>query len=232
MALPARWLRPCIRIHLGSHPCTMCVRPSSSGTGGCSSNYVVKGDRFDISKTSATPRHLLHLDPAVPRRCGPRLYLRRALLYFHRYLAFARHVTSKSASLSGNAQAPSALTSSRYLRLMGMVLADEAMTEYRAAVAVGRAVRGVVRISRREKKVRAERLRDFVLPFPNSKTASTIRTDDEDVSKEKSRTYSKPEFTLVLPFVIRHGLSYDSSSSSRSGSHFPPAHEHERTNST
>ncbi|KAJ6447578.1 hypothetical protein C8R45DRAFT_1136791 [Mycena sanguinolenta] len=86
--------------------------------------YVVKGDRFDISKTSATPRHLLHLDPAVPRRGGPRLYLRRALLYFHRYLAFARHVTSKSASLSGNAQAPSALTSSRYLRLMGMVLAD------------------------------------------------------------------------------------------------------------
>ncbi|KAJ6465473.1 hypothetical protein C8R45DRAFT_1107065 [Mycena sanguinolenta] len=49
----------------------------------------------------------------------------------------------------------------------------------------------------------AERLRDFVPWFPNSKTASTSMTDAEDTST----TYSKPEFTLVLPFVVQHDLS-------------------------
>ncbi|KAJ7845690.1 hypothetical protein B0H14DRAFT_3867971 [Mycena olivaceomarginata] len=46
-----------------------------------------------------------------------------------------------------------------------------------------------------EKEVGAERLRDYVLRFRNSETASTSMTDAEDTST----TYSKPEFTLVLP---------------------------------
>ncbi|KAJ6465424.1 hypothetical protein C8R45DRAFT_1107031 [Mycena sanguinolenta] len=42
--------------------------------------------------------------------------------FFHRRLTFACHVPSKSASPSGNAQAPSAFTSSRCPRLIGVTL--------------------------------------------------------------------------------------------------------------
>ncbi|KAJ6456866.1 hypothetical protein C8R45DRAFT_1221958 [Mycena sanguinolenta] len=76
--------------------------------------------------------HLPHcqlprLDPAAPRQLSlPRLRPCRALLHyvFHRRLTFARRVASKSASPNGNAQAPSALTPNRYLRLMSMALTD------------------------------------------------------------------------------------------------------------
>ncbi|KAJ6456864.1 hypothetical protein C8R45DRAFT_1110662 [Mycena sanguinolenta] len=70
----------------------------------------------------------------------------------------------------------------------------------RGRAAVWRAVRKVARIPKREReKVGVERLRGFVPRFPNSKTASTSIPDAEDTST----TYSKPQFMLVLPFIVR-----------------------------
>ncbi|KAJ6465413.1 hypothetical protein C8R45DRAFT_1219756 [Mycena sanguinolenta] len=46
----------------------------------------------------------------------------------------------------------------------------------------------------------------FRAAVPEFQTASTSMTDAEDTSTT-STTYSKPEFTLVLPFVVSHDLS-------------------------
>ncbi|KAJ6465436.1 hypothetical protein C8R45DRAFT_1174002 [Mycena sanguinolenta] len=195
-------------------------------------------------KTSAARSTTYISSPPFPR--GTQLVVVTLTLAFVSaalYYSYAAASPSRASSASSppnlhpaNSE-NSALTPSRYFRLMGMALTDvRPRRRYRHEHGLRRGVPMVFipeetwcrtylhggRIAQRwrpcgvpfakwqgweREKAGMERLRDFVPRFPICKTGSRSMTDAEDTSKDTSTTYSRPKFTLVLPFVVSHGLS-------------------------